>query len=76
MEICRRLQIRSILGVCEEFANKQSFKDDPLSRQRFCCQKAAYATLGKNLDDGLYLAYCSLPGKLVGGSRCFVVRRG
>ena len=26
--------------------------------------------LGKNPDDGLYLAYCSLSGIFVSGSRC------
>ena len=45
-------------------------------------EKAADATLGKNPDDGLYLAYCSLLGLFVSGSRClpyrgkFLVRRG
>ena len=33
-------------------------------------EKAADTTLGKNPDDGLYLAYCSLSGLFVSGSRC------
>ena len=32
------------------------------------------ATLGKNGDDGLYLAYCSLSGSFVSGSRCLPYR--
>ena len=28
-------------------------------REGICCQKVVDTTLGKNPDDGLYLAYCS-----------------
>ena len=51
--------------------NKQKLSGlhDPISQE-----KAADATLGKNPDDGLYLAYCSLSGLFVSGSRCLPYR--
>ena len=47
----RRLQIRSLLCVNEEFASKQSFEDDPLSQQRthFVVRRVAYLASIKSL---------------------------
>ena len=50
---------------------EESSRSDML--ESICCQKAADTTLGKNPDDGLYLAYRSLSGQLVGGSRCCLI---
>ena len=47
-----------------------SKKNSPSPTTPISCQKAADTTLGKNPDDGLYLAYCSLSGLFVSGSRC------
>ena len=49
--------------------HKHSGQHNPISQE-----KAADATLGKNPDDGLYLAYCSLSGLFVSGSICLPYR--
>jgi hypothetical protein len=47
----------------------------PISTQPISCQKVVDATLGKNPDDGLYMAYCSLSGLFVSGSKCCLFTR-
>ena len=41
--------------------------------ERIWSQKVVDTTLDKNPDDGLYLAYCSLSGLFVSGSRCCLI---
>ena len=50
-----------LCGLFTQFSVKSA-------RATICSQKGLSTTLGKNPDDGLYLAYCSLSGLFVRGS--------
>ena len=58
MVICRSFQIRSLLGVNEEFENKQSAEDDPLSQERtqFLVRRVSDVLAGRRMKKR------SLPG--------------
>ena len=56
--------------VNKHFKFKADAKRANKATNHFVVRRQQILSLGKNPDDGLYFAYCSLSGLFVSGSRC------